>query len=264
MPHSIHGLSLVSVPLTIKCNGLELCRATGFFVNWHDLRDDTTRTFLVTNWHVFTGRHPTTEMSERMDSGVPEVIEYPRFVSNDYAQRELDTVKLTDEGGAHKWCEHPILGSKVDVGVIEVPTNNDKGCLIAVPYTFSGGHIEETLHHDVASHLSVIGFPISKRPTGHFPIWIQATVASEMDIGYDGQSGFLVDALTSKGMSGSPVFSQELEPALRQEASTQMEFLGVYSGRIKEGDVELPLGIVWKREIIHETILRLVFPEKFD
>jgi hypothetical protein len=138
MPHSIHGLSLVSVPLTIKCNGLELFKATGFFMNWHDPRLELNRTFLVTNWHVFTGCHPISKKSERMDSGIPEEIEYPRFVSSDYNQRELDTVRLTDGDGVTKWCEHPILGSKVDVGVIEVPTKNDKGFLMAVPYTFSG------------------------------------------------------------------------------------------------------------------------------
>jgi hypothetical protein len=100
-----------------------------------------------------------------------------------------------------------------------------------------------------------VGFPIPNRPTGFFPIWIQATVASEMDVGYDGERGFLVDALTSKGMSGSPVFIKELD--------TEWSFLGVYSGRIKEGNTELPIGIVWKREAICETILRLALPEQF-
>jgi hypothetical protein len=58
---------------------------------------------------------------------------------------------------------------------------------------------------------------------------------------------FLVDALTSKGMSGSPVFKRETED--------QYSFVGVYSGRVKEGDVELPLGLVWNRETICDTIM---------
>jgi hypothetical protein len=56
-------------------------------------------------------------------------------------------------------------------------------------------------------------------------------------------------------MSGSPVF--------RQETDKDWTFLGVYSGRIKEGNVELPLGIVWRREIICESILRLATPQQF-
>jgi len=190
-----------------------------------------------------------------MHSGIPEEIEYPRFVSEDYSQRQLDTVALTDDYGVNRWAGHPIRGAKVDVGVIEVPLNNKNGCVAPITYSFSGLKYSPTPRHDVASHLSIIGFPISKRPTGFFPIWVQASVASEMDLGYDGERGFLVDALTSKGMSGSPVF--------RQESETDWTFLGVYSGGIKEGDVELPLGIVWKRETICEAILRLAMPEHF-
>jgi hypothetical protein len=68
-----------------------------------------------------------------------------------------------------------------------------------------------------------------------------------MDLGYESKRAFLVDALTSQGMSGSPVF--------RQEAENKWAFVGAYSGRLKEGDVELPLGLVWNREIICETII---------
>jgi hypothetical protein len=190
-----------------------------------------------------------------MHSGIPEEIEYPRFVSTDYSHRQMDTVTLTDENGVNRWAEHPVRGSKVDVAVIEVPLKNEKGCVVPIDYPFYGVQYSQTPRCEMASPLSILGFPIAKRPTGFFPIWVQATVASEMDLGYNGKRGFLVDALTSKGMSGSPVFKQKSE--------TEWEFLGVYSGRIKDGDVELPLGIVWKREIICGAILRLVAPEQF-
>jgi hypothetical protein len=190
-----------------------------------------------------------------LHSGVPEEIEYPRFVSTDYAQREVDRIPLVNGNGVHLWAEHPVRGSKVDVAAIEVPQKNEKGHVVPISYSFYGVQYEQTQRCEMASRLSIIGFPIAKRPTGFFPIWIQATVASEMDLGYNGERGFLVDALTSKGMSGSPVF--------RQESETDWTFLGVYSGRIKEGDVELPLGIVWRREVIFETILRLAVPEQF-
>jgi hypothetical protein len=59
MPHTIHGLSLTSVPLTVKCNNEELFLASGFFVRWQAQGQD--RTFLVTNGHVITGCHPITK-----------------------------------------------------------------------------------------------------------------------------------------------------------------------------------------------------------
>ena len=204
-----------------------------------------------------------------MHSGVPEEIIYPRFVTaTDFNLRELDSVALTDDSGSNKWCEHPVHGSYVDIGVVEVPTTNRKGSLISVNYTFTGGQYAHTPFYPVASLLSIVGFPIRTRPTGFFPIWIQATVASEMEVGYTPTiksdmglispctlSAFFVDALTSEGMSGSPVF--------KHESNDDWTFVGIYSGRYKEDDVTLPLGLVWNRELICETILRLVYPQQF-
>jgi len=73
-----------------------------------------------------------------------------------------------------------------------------------------------------------------------------------MDIGYDGKRAFLVDALTSSGMSGSPVYSS---PIATVNGIIGWTFVGIYSGRIIENEVELPLGVVWNRELIYDTIL---------
>lgn len=94
-----------------------------------------------------------------MHSGVPEEIEYPRFVSSsDYSQRQLDVVALTDENGAIRWAEHPIRGSKVDVAAIEVPQRNEKGYLVPISYSFYGAQYDKTPHCEMASPLSILGF----------------------------------------------------------------------------------------------------------
>jgi hypothetical protein len=191
-----------------------------------------------------------------MHSGVPETIEYPRFTSSDYAYRQMDSVALNDEDGNRLWGEHPIKRSGMDVGAIEVPLRNERGFVLPIEYQFNGLQYSQKPRCEMASQLSILGFPISNRPTGFFPIWVQATVASEMDLGYDGKRGFLVDALTSHGMSGAPVFAHDAESG--------WIFMGVYSGRIREGEVDLPLGIVWKREAVCETILRLALPNHFS
>ncbi len=51
----IDPLSLVSLRLKVKTNGQDLSTATGFVVN------AAGRNFLITNWHVVSGRHPETD-----------------------------------------------------------------------------------------------------------------------------------------------------------------------------------------------------------
>jgi hypothetical protein len=235
------------VPLTIRCNGQELFRATGFFWQW-----EGGKTFLVSNWHIFAGCHHLTKRSPvEHGSGTPEEIAYPRFInSNDLHEREWDTVLLKDADGVVRWFQHPVHGSAVDLAAIEVPAKTDKGFLQPIEeYSFER---KATPRYEMTRQLSIIGFPISRRPFGFFPIWIQATVASEMDIGYDGKRAFLVDALTSSGMSGSPVYSS---PIATVNGIIGWTFVGIYSGRIIENEVELPLGVVWNRELIYDTIL---------
>jgi len=109
----------------------------------------------------------------------------------------------------------------------------------------------------------IAGFFLEDRPTGYFPTYIKGAVASEMDAMYHGKRAFLIDALTSSGMSGSPVFATGLE-AIDPTAKfgggfkTLPRFVGIYSGRIIEQENaatrELQVGIVWRREIIQEMI----------
>src|ERR1700722_8091565 len=124
MPHSIHGLSLRSVPLSIRCNSNELMTATGHFWSW-----ENDRTFLVSNWHVFAGCNPNTkEAPLGFGSGYPTEVAYPRFINAvDLHEREWDMVKLQNDDGGNRWLQHHFHGSSVDVAVIEVPTRNDKG-----------------------------------------------------------------------------------------------------------------------------------------
>ena len=84
-----------------------------------------------------------------------------------------------------------------------------------------------------------------------------------MDALYNGKQAFLIDALTSSGMSGSPVFAVGLEVNDPNQKfgggfKTIPRFVGIYSGRIIEHESgtarELQVGIVWRRELIQETI----------
>lgn len=95
----------------------------------------------------------------------------------------IETVeKLYDKEGNERWIEHP-AGRNVDVVAIPI-TKDDQIKLFAL--------------------VSIIGFPLGLSSTG-WPIWKTGHIASDPLVDVDGRRGFLIDATTREGMSGSPV-----------------------------------------------------------
>lgn len=255
--------SILSVPLTLRAqNNERLGNATGFF--W---RGAAGRTYLVSNRHVFTGNHYQTNACLRNDSAFPMTIEYPRMVNVQHPhERAVHTVRLCDEAGnCSEWCGHPIHDTApVDIGFIEVPSvANDSSYVVAINdrIEYECGQILK--RYPPGFELIVAGFFLNDRPTGYFPTYIRASVASEMDALYHGKLAFLIDGQTSSGMSGSPVYATGLDaidPTKKFGGGfkTTSPFVGIYSGRIIEVEDEkkreLQVGVVWRRELISEMI----------
>ena len=116
--------------------------------------------------------------------------------------------------------------------------------------------------HEIGSDCFIVGFPLSHPTTRETVVWKRATIATEYELDFNSAACFLVDATTSKGMSGSPVFLRQTGQVRYATGETRMwiggpetEFVGVYSGRYlsKDGS-ELSLGYVWKRHLIDEMI----------
>jgi hypothetical protein len=258
----IDPISILSVPLTIRSNnGSALGTATGFF--W---RKSNGKTYLVSNHHVFSGNHIATKTSLRRDSAFPGNVDYPRFVSPQHLhERQLHTIELCDQAGNDPvWKEHPIHDMQsVDLAVIEIPTVADDQSYVYAVNDDPLHECDKPLNrYPPGFGLMIAGFFLKDRPTGYFPTYIQGSVASEMDALYHGKQAFLVDALTSSGMSGSPVFAtgmEQVEPDKKfSPFKTVHRLVGIYSGRIVErengANRELQVGIVWSRELIHETV----------
>lgn len=259
MPNKLDDWSLRSVPLRILCNNESLGDATGFF--W----TDNGETFLITNWHVVTGRHPDTR--EALSCFAPAEISYPRFIEGEsYSEVWLEKIKLYDGDGNASWFEHPKYSGSADVAAIPVPPHlrieTSKGSRNS--YVCS---IDQTSCHakwagrrlDMGSDLFVLGFPLGLNPTGHFPIWKRGSVATEMDIPLNDKPAFLIDTATRQGMSGSPVVyvrnSGIVTLGVGFVPDRYVEFVGVYSGRhVGRNEIEAQLGIVWKPEIIIDIL----------
>ncbi len=255
---------------------------TGFFFT------EKNETYFVTNWHNISGRDPFTNNYLSNSQRRPLFIR-AKFASwvGDPTKKEFTTIGrdiplYNEDRSIPVWFEHPELGHECDV--------------IAIP--FQKPSVVPDFMHNSANMISgiripikpgntvfIIGFPHNLSVAFGLPIWKSGFIASEphydvkwggelSDIGgmAGGRTGpaFFVDALTRKGMSGSPVFasysgtwnmSDPYAPLNPDDPNfwsrsdialgeNRMEFVGIYSGRAPSIETDAALGFVWKQNAI--------------
>jgi hypothetical protein len=239
--------------------------ATGFFFRWGN------RKFLVSNWHVFSGKNART--GEYLH---PECRD-PYWVTLDarYAPSANKSVPVSMtvplrrlEDGERLWSEHPQHGSSIDVAAVEI---------VGLPHlelNFANDDIcDQPYFWGAGDQMYILGYPKGISGGANLPIWKSAVVASEPGQMLDAQPKFLVDAATTAGMSGSPViFRSNAYQVPSSGASdnrmsysigaTIQQLVGIYSGRVAKLNDELKhdplaaqLGFVWRRETILDTVV---------
>ena len=184
-------------------------------------------TFIITNWHNVTGKHPQTGAAldamrspsyirakwPVVDDSVPKVEGAKQF----YFQAQK--IEIEDESGP-LWFEHPELGSVCDVVAIPVHKPTDWPSFIHV----AANKIDETsVPIEPGLKVIVIGFPQGMSTGPGLPV-MKTGFLSSMP-GYDVRLGgkfsdiggmkdgvqvpaMLLDVHTIPGMSGSPVFGE--------------------------------------------------------
>lgn len=252
-------LSKASLLLELFANGNPLGVATGFIV-----RVDHHGFYLITNWHVLSGRDPITEQPMHPAAALPDV------VSINYHRHDRfgEWVKATESilrDGVRQWLEHP-RGRAVDV--VALPLTNIPGN--AAITTFRLALRESDLVPEVGMPVFIIGFPFGIGAGGNWPIWKAGNIASEPDIDYqEGESAFLVDATTRSGMSGSPVVIRmnagyrDHQGALTLGGPPLTKFVGIYSGRIYEDLAQgqgAELGRVWRPAVLDQILAQIALP----
>lgn len=259
-PHFCSLYPLFIEPIAINaCDQAEirLSTATGCLYK-HD-----GKTFLITNWHVLSGRNSIdlTPLDTKYSALPHELrVHFPKEKTLDECQ--VQTYPLHDQDDKPLWLEHT-LSNQVDVAAlcIEAPAG-------IATYPVSDAYKEITLpiREDfffVTQDVWVIGFPKSIR-VGVMPIWKRATIAAEPRFSSaDEKHKLLIDTATREGMSGSPVLyvNKTLSRLSLDNSSQEVDFpsekvlLGIYSGRIAGGDeLAAQLGIVWAAEAILEIL----------
>lgn len=235
---------------------LTISNATGFLYCLDD------RVFLVTNWHVLSGKnfidnHYSNELLNA-DSAIPEFI---LFHSRDLSQEWR--LPLFDEGGATKW--HFSRTQDIDIAFIEL-SQSDCAVLRQLGWDapISNDLGLQDLAMSVCDDVFVVGYPFGKRASiGYLaPIFKRGTLATSLNLSYlENRPSFIVDTTSRPGMSGSPVVairngSYWLENgSLIVNGTIGMRFLGIYSGRI-DGDQgnESCLGLAWRKSLIDALI----------
>lgn len=242
----IDSLSVTSLYLKLRANGHDLSTATGFIVT-HDSKH-----FLVTNWHVLSGRNSETGQPLSPTAGIPDEVRIAHHLKGRLGTWQFLGERLLSPDGSPDWLSHP-LGARIDVAALELKNIPDK---IQI-YPFDLRLADTDLNPCVAMPVQVIGFPFGLRPNAFFPIWKTGHIATDPDIDYGSRPAFLIDATTREGMSGSPVVMRvsggytDSSGNFNILSDVATRFLGVYSGRI-HNDAEI--GCVWRPKVISEIL----------
>lgn len=246
----IDRLTVTSLHLELFFDTTYLSSATGFVIKKED------KYYLVTNWHVVSGKHPQTHKLLSLKGSIPNKI---RIWHNQ-----------KDKLGSWVAKDYPLQGSQGNLWK-EIDSGRDKVDVIIFPFEDSEDISIYPLDLNLkdvdllifpSEDLTIIGFPYGKASDGKFAIWKSGSLASDYDINYDNKPVFLIDATTKGGMSGSPVFAIRTGQVRSSVGLTigpsATRFLGVYSGRITGDDIEdIPdIGLVWKTSVLDE-LLRL-------
>jgi len=239
---------------------------SGFFRRYQE------RYWLITNWHVLTGRHP--DSPQTLLEGFPDSPTHFELVlpQRDDPNHFVPSAPfpLYDQGKP-LWTEGTALGSRADL-IVDLAT---------VPFEFSDSDmplfecvddfLDESLMLRVGRDVLIVGYPFGIRAENPHAIWKRGFVASEPAILIGGQPKFLIDSPGRPGMSGSPVFM--IKAGLGVSAETKrlllgnaldaisgldadelanapevniLRFAGVYSGSIGDAKLErLRVGVAW-------------------
>lgn len=242
---TINPLSCSSLYLILKNGECVLGTATGFIIEKDKVN------YLITNWHVLSGRHPETNNILHSTGAVPREILIWHHTKK-LGEWHLKTEKLYDKSGEKRWKEHR-LGRKIDIAALPLENISDDTQI----YPFNLSLANADIRIEMAMPVSIIGFPLGFSAGGRFAIWKTGHIASEPDVNYNGEPIFLIDATTRGGMSGSPVVFNLSGSYKTQSGNTviftgtKTRFLGIYSGRLP-GDTEI--GRVWKPHLIEEIL----------
>lgn len=193
--------------------------------------------YLITNWHVVSGRNAETGKCMSKNLSVPNFLRIYTMPAGNSMQEYIYTIPLVIEDKCW-WFEHP-RGRAVDVVAVPlmfVPDTDPK--YSSYPININPNVCYAPIMTAVASEIFILGYPNGIRHKPWFPIWKRGTIATEPHIDFNGLPLFLADATTRSSMSGSPVlqvsynYYESESGGVVRNGLTNVKLIGIYSGRI--------------------------------
>jgi hypothetical protein len=248
VPTTIDEYSLATVPVIQLFNDTVLGNATAFV--WRHNGQD----FLITNWHVVTGRNNETGANLHPRGGRPNKLRLhfnlaPMVFGKSEASQEL----FAD--GNPVWLVHPVHGRSVDVVAIPLPIQPED-----VHFRPINEMSSERLQVSIGMDVFILGYPFGFQLPG-YPVWKRGSIASEPELAPLTRRYMLVDSASRPGMSGAPVIRRSWGNRMLENTAVMMgtgsatRFIGVYSGRLHTNDPNDPqLARVWPQALLQEIV----------
>ncbi len=245
--HLFDPLSLSSVKIEVFRTDFEtneyklIGPASGFIINRLE------NYYLITNWHVLTGRNADTNQPICPTGALPSMIRL--HLIKELSTTQIQWGSLDIPLPSTSWIEHP-NGRNVDVVALLL----QPGISFKIyPLDLSLSQIDIAIFP--ALPISIIGFPLGLKAGGYLPVWLTGSVASEFCVNVENKPLFYANVSGREGLSGSPVVTRAVGSCFTQKENLNLftgirtKFLGIYSGRAHD---KTEICRVWKAEVIDE------------
>jgi len=260
----VEPASLMTTPVFLMNGRQAIQQGTGFFFASTKADGTPDTVFLVTNYHVVTGRAPLSKQAALGDH-VQFLIHEDR---TDLARVRHLELPLYDAQLQPLWLTSDSVPD-ADVVLLPVPPAAYQGVSL---FVFTEAHTHGDIKMRPTSGATLLGYPYGFADTAHdLPVWKTGHIASEPSVDFDNRPVFLVDVSAFPGMSGSPVLA--VANGIYEDEDGQMrtgrvlKLLGIFSAMpvVRElkpasagadaapeiaTETALQLGYVWKAALI--------------
>jgi hypothetical protein len=253
MQITIDEFSLTTVPVSLHFNEKLVSTATAF--TWQ--RDN--KHYLITNWHVVSGRNPNTDKHLCPMAAEPNILYgliNTRGAENVCGKHAFG-IRLRQDPDEVAWLVHPTHKRKIDI--VAIPLTEE---FVSSAHLYSINQMgSPDLRVGIGMDVFVLGYPFDIDEHGPLPVWKRGSIASEPDLVPHVKNYLLVDTASRPGMSGSPVILRSWGAHMTEDggaafsAGQSNKFIGIYSGRLHTKDpMDAQIGMVWSPSCIDEII----------
>jgi hypothetical protein len=149
---ALDRFSLCTVPITQLANHSPMASATAFVWKLNHQH------YLITNWHVITGRNTQTGKLE-----APARPDTLRALFNirigDFGKQQWD-IKIRDDDGRPLWLVHP-NGGRIDVVVLPLRMSGDDPVMDMCPIN---SYTSKPLRIQIGMEVFILGYPFGAAP----------------------------------------------------------------------------------------------------